>query len=123
MRTALQEHAHAAPVAQGVNPAHPGAILRTEMIEAQHLTVADVARRAGLPRTSLSRLTNCRGPMNAEIALRLERAGFGAARVWMTMQALYDLAQARKELDAEPPKPREAREDAPVVTKRTRSRP
>ncbi|MDE2156078.1 MAG: HigA family addiction module antidote protein [Xanthomonadaceae bacterium] len=52
------------------------------------------AQRLGLPRTTLSRVINGRAGISPDLALRLEVAGVGTARFWMTLQANDQLAQA-----------------------------
>ena len=54
------------------NPAHPGEILKTLVIEPLGLSVMETAQRLGVSRKSLSRVVNCRGGVTPEMALRLE---------------------------------------------------
>ncbi len=75
-------------------PAHPGELLREDVIGALELSVTEVAGRLGMSRVSLSRVLNGRAGISPDLALRLERAGVSTARAWLGMQANYDLAQA-----------------------------
>ncbi|NTF07605.1 HigA family addiction module antidote protein [Agrobacterium rubi] len=75
-------------------PAHPGELLREDVIGALELSVTEVAGRLGMSRVSLSRVLNGRAGISPDLALRLERAGVSTARAWLAMQANYDLAQA-----------------------------
>ena len=63
-------------------PAHPGEILREEIIEALGL--------------SLSNLVNEKSGVSPEMAIRLEKAFGVKADVWLGMQTAYDLAEARR---------------------------
>ena len=42
----------------------------------------------------LSRIVNGHAPISPDLAVRLERAGIGKARMWLAMQSAYDLWQA-----------------------------
>lgn len=82
------------------NPPHPGEALREDVLPALQMTVAGLARHLGYSRGWLSAVLHCRAAVSADLALRLELAGLGAARVYLAEQAAYDLWQARKR---EPP--------------------
>lgn len=76
------------------DPPHPGETLREDVLPEIGLTVTDLARRLGIARETLSRILHGRAPISADLAVRLERAGLGKARMWMGVQADYDLWQA-----------------------------
>ena len=82
------------------NPPHPGETLRDDVLPALGLTVTDAASSLGVTRVALSRLLNGRAGVSPEMALRLQRwLGVdhgGSARVWLGMQAAYDLWQTQK---------------------------
>ena len=82
------------------NPPHPGETVRVECIEESGLTVTEAARRLGCSRPALSRVLNGRAAISAEMALALERQGWSNADFWMRRQAVYDLAQARRNVGA-----------------------
>jgi len=73
--------------------AHPGFLLR-DKLEPFELSVKEAAERLGMTRVSLSRVLNGHAAISADLAVRLERAGVGAAREWSTLQAEFDLAAA-----------------------------
>ncbi len=83
-------------------PAHPGAILREDVLPELGLTVTEAARQIGVSRVSLSRLLHERAAMTPRLALKLEswfdRLGYqgGRAETWMQMQVAHDLWEARK---------------------------
>lgn len=77
------------------NPPHPGEALREDVLPAVKMTVAGLARHLGYSRGQLSTVLNCRAAITADLALRLELAGLGPARVYLAEQAAYDLWQAR----------------------------
>jgi HTH-type transcriptional regulator / antitoxin HigA len=73
---------------------HPGAILK-EHLEARGLSQADFARLAGLTPKLVSTIIKGTNPVTAETAIRLERVLGLKAYVWTSIQAKWDLSQAR----------------------------
>jgi len=84
---------------QMLNPSHPGRIIKDGCLDALNLNVTRAAEVLGINRTTLSRLINGQAGISAEMAIRLEKAGWSNADHWMRLQAAYDLAQARKRED------------------------
>ena len=76
------------------HPAHPGEVLREYLPE--DMTVSDAAHCLGVSRQTLSALLNKRSGVSAEMALRLSRALGTSAEMWVSMQAAYDLWEARQ---------------------------
>ena len=79
-----------------LNPPHPGEVLKYDVIEDAGLTVGEAAVRLGVSRVALSRVLNCHAAVSPSLAVRLEKAGAGTARMWLNLQAAYDLASAKK---------------------------
>ena len=77
------------------NPAHPGEILREDVLAELGLSVGEAAERLGISRVTLSRVINEHARISPNLALRLEAAGVGTARVWLAMQTARDLADER----------------------------
>jgi len=78
------------------NPAHPGAILREDVLKPLNVSVTAAAESLGVSRKTLSKILNERGAITAEMAMRLELAfGKPKAEQWLRLQAAYDLYQAR----------------------------
>ena len=75
------------------NPPHPGPGILNGV---DGMTLGEAAKRLGVSRASLSRLVNARCAISPAMALKLERAGWGTADIWVRLQAAYDLAQARR---------------------------
>lgn len=78
------------------NPVHPGEILKEDVLEPLNLGVTEAAKRLGMSRVALSRVLNCKAAVSPDLAIRLELAGVSTAQFWMTLQANFDLAQAKK---------------------------
>ena len=76
------------------NPPHPGELLREDVMAAHGLSVTEAAERLGMSRVALSRVLNGKAGISPDLALRLERAGASTARMWLAIQANWDLAQA-----------------------------
>ncbi len=99
-----------------LNPSHPGRSLRMGFINVDPdfpedqpgMTVGEAAAKIGVSRGNLSRVLNERGPVTLDLAMKLEKIGWGTADSWLRRQLKWDLAQARKRLN----QPREA---APAV--------
>ena len=77
-------------------PTHPGEIIREDCVNALGLTVTATAKGLHISRQSLSELLNGRAGVSAEMAIRLEKAGWSTADTWLRLQAQYDLWQARQ---------------------------
>lgn len=74
---------------------HPGAWLRTELVEPSGLSVTELAERLGVTRQAASNLLNGNAGLSAAMALRFE-AGFGvSAETLVRMQGAFELARAR----------------------------
>lgn len=78
---------------------HPGEIIKHDCLDELGLNVTDAAKVLGVTRNTLSRIINGRAGISAEMAIRLEKAGWSNADMWLRLQAAYDLAEARKHED------------------------
>lgn len=79
------------------NPAHPGEILKELVIEPLGLTITQVSENLGISRKTLSKVTNGRGAITPEMAVRLELAfSKPSADHWLRLQNAFDLWQARQ---------------------------
>ena len=75
---------------------HPGAWLRSDIVDPRGLSVSTVAEKLGVSRQAMSSLLNGRAGISAEMAIRFEKAFGLRAETLMRMQAAHDLAQARR---------------------------
>jgi addiction module HigA family antidote len=83
------------------NPPHPGETLLEDVVPALGVSVTEFARRLGFARETLSRIMHGHAPVSPDLAVRLERAGIGKARIWLGVQADYDVWQAEHRQQAE----------------------
>jgi len=82
------------------DPPHPGEIVREDCLEPLGPSVTAAAKGLGVSRQTLSELVNGRNGISAEMAIRLEKAGWSTAETWLRAQIAYDLWQARLHADA-----------------------
>lgn len=77
-------------------PPHPGHLLRCRILPDLGLSVTEFAEKLGMSRVSVSRVLNEKAGISSDFAVRLEHAGVGNARHWMSMQISYELWQAER---------------------------
>jgi len=78
------------------NPPHPGAFIRTEILDPLELNVTEAATVLGVSRPALSNLLNGRADLSGDMALRVEKAFGVRMETLMRMQASYDIARTRQ---------------------------
>ena len=78
------------------DPPHPGEIIREDCLAPLGLSVTAAAKWLGVSRVSLSELLNGHNGVSAELAIRLEKAGWLKAASWLRNQLSRDLWRARK---------------------------
>lgn len=78
------------------DPPHPGEIIREDCLNPLGLSVTEAAKGLGVSRQSLSELLNGRNGISADMALRLEKAGWSTAESWLRNQLSYDLWRAKQ---------------------------
>jgi addiction module HigA family antidote len=77
------------------NPPHPGESIKSELEELK-IPVATAAKSLGVTRQQLYRVLRGDSAITPEMAMRLEKSLGGTARLWLAMQAAYDLWQLKK---------------------------
>jgi len=81
---------------QPKNPFHPGEILLEEFLEPMELTQAAFAEKLGWTKAKLNELIRGKRGITAETALDLAEALKTSPKIWMNLQATWDLDQAMK---------------------------
>ena len=81
------------------DPSHPGEMIKHDCIEASQLMVTGAADGLGVSRKALSERINCKSGVSPDMAIRLEKTGWGTADTWLRMQMQFDLWQARKKAE------------------------
>ena len=79
---------------QPKNPFHPGEILLEEFLESANMTQTAFAGKIGWPRTRLNEFVRGKRGVTAEAALDLSEALGTSPKLWMNLQASFDLDKA-----------------------------
>ena len=79
------------------NPFHPGEMLLEEFLEPMGMSQAAFANRIGWTRTRLNELIRGKRGVTAAAALDLADALGTSPKLWMNLQATYDLHKAARE--------------------------
>ena len=90
------------------NPPHPGRHVRETCLEPLELSVTAAAKALCVTRQTLNNLVNEKSSISPEMAVRLEKMGWGTADGWLRLQMNYDLVQVRqreKDIIVHPPAP------------------
>jgi len=78
------------------NPFHPGEILKEEFLEPAGMTQTALAEKLGWTRTRLNELIRGKRGITADAALDLADALGTSAKLWMNLQATWDLHVAER---------------------------
>jgi addiction module HigA family antidote len=78
------------------NPFHPGEILLEEFLEPAGMSQTALAEKLGWTRTRLNELIKGKRGITADAALDLATTLNTTPKLWMNLQATWDLAQAAK---------------------------
>ena len=81
---------------QPKNPFHPGEILLEEFLVPAGITQSAFAEKIGWTRARLNELIKGKRGITAEAALDLAEVLGTSAKLWMNLQATYDLDRASK---------------------------
>jgi addiction module HigA family antidote len=81
---------------QPKNPFHPGEILMEEFLEPMSMTQTAFAEKVGWTRARLNELIRGKRGVTAEAALDLADALGTSPKLWMNLQATYDLDKAQR---------------------------
>ena len=81
---------------QPKNPFHPGEILLEEFLEPSGVTQAALAEKIGWTKTRVNELIKGKRGITAAAALDLAEALGTSPKLWMNLQATYDLNKAAR---------------------------
>jgi addiction module HigA family antidote len=83
-------------VLQPASPIHPGEMLQEEFLRPAGKSQAAFAREVGWAKARLNELIKGKRGVTADAALDLAEVLGTSPRLWMNLQATFDLAQAEK---------------------------
>lgn len=83
---------------------HPGIILKEDVIDANNLSIGNTALMLDVSRLTLSKITNGKGSITPNIALRIESVFGGNADFWLRMQRGFDLIEEKQKFKLNPPR-------------------
>lgn len=78
---------------------HPGFLLKSNVIDANELTITEAAKLLKVTRVTLSNVLNGRADISPEMALRISTVFGGEAGIWMRLQITYTLSLLLPKID------------------------
>jgi len=81
---------------QPKNPFHPGEMLLEEFLQPAGINQSQFAQKVGWTRTRVNEFIKGKRGVTADAALDLAKALGTSAKLWMNLQATFDLDQATK---------------------------
>jgi addiction module HigA family antidote len=80
-------------------PTHPGAILGRMVLPEINRPMAETARALGISGQLLHSIVDEKAPITPEVAVRIGKLCGNGPRLWVNMQAAYDLWHAERAVD------------------------
>jgi len=90
-----------APISCGLQPMHPGELLREDVLPALDRPMIEVARLLKVSRQTLHAILREKAPVTPGMALRLGKLCGNGPELWVNLQARYDLDRLSQEMGAE----------------------
>jgi antitoxin HigA-1 len=84
------------PKTRLIRPTHPGEMLREDFMPDYSLSVAGLAKAAGVSRQTVNELLRERRALSPEMALRLGRLFGNSPEFWLNAQRAVDLWEAEQ---------------------------
>ncbi|MEO6696437.1 MAG: HigA family addiction module antitoxin [Gammaproteobacteria bacterium] len=82
-------------------PAHPGEMLREDVLPALGISISACARALGVSRQMLHRILAGTHSITPEMALRIGKFVGNGPEIWLSMQQAYDLWHAQQDIAPE----------------------
>jgi addiction module HigA family antidote len=86
------------PLKNGMQPVHPGEILREEYLAPLNMSANRLAAALHIPTNRVTEILAERRGLTADTALRLARALGTSPEFWLNLQKTYELRSAELEL-------------------------
>jgi antitoxin HigA-1 len=87
------------PPHPSLDPVHPGALLRRVVLPDLDRPMTEIARSLGISRQLLYSIVNEKAAVTPEVAVRLGKLCGNGPRLWVNLQAAYDLWHAERKVD------------------------
>lgn len=84
---------------RGLQPSHPGEILKEMFIYERKLTITEVAKGLKITRSNLSSVINGHVKISPELAVKLSEAFGNSAQFWINLQNNYELWHAERKIN------------------------
>ncbi|MGE0652459.1 MAG: HigA family addiction module antitoxin [Alphaproteobacteria bacterium] len=81
-----------------IAPAHPGAILREDVLPALGRPKTEIAALLGISRQALHNILAEKVPITPQMAIRIGKLCGNGPRIWLAMQVEHDLWKAEREV-------------------------
>src|SRR5215472_6433350 len=81
----------------GLQPVHPGEIIKEDILPSVGLSVTAAAKSLGVSRQMLHDILAERKPLSVVMCLKLARLFGGSPEVWMRLQGAFDLKKAEQD--------------------------
>ena len=78
---------------------HPESLLREDVIPALGKPKSEIARLLGISRQALYDILNEKGPVTAEMAVKVGKLCGNGPTLWINLQRAYDLWHAERRVD------------------------
>lgn len=78
-------------------PTHPGEMLREDVLPALNMTQAELARRLGVSRLSVSELLHEKRALSPDMAIRIATLTNTTPESWLRMQQALDLWELKQQ--------------------------
>jgi len=86
------------PLSKGIAPAHPGAVLREDVLPALGRPKTEIAALLGVSRQTLYDILSEKQPVTPGMALRLGKLLGNGPALWLNLQRKHDLHVAERKL-------------------------
>ncbi len=83
-----------------IEPVHPGAILREDVLPALKKSKTEIAKLLGISRQHLYDILDEKKDVTPEMAVRIGKLCGNGAEFWLSLQMQRDLWKAEKNIDA-----------------------
>lgn len=89
---------NANPLTKGLQPMHPGELLRDDILPALGKSKTEIAKLLGISRQALYDIIDERQPVTAAMAMRLGKLVGNGPDLWLNLQKRHDLWKLEPEM-------------------------